>query len=170
MFFYISILSSEILALLLSIIHYAKIKNKNKSHFYRHKKRRIYKVKNTNEIKKANVIFDSNDSKYMYIISNNCPIESKYMRSIKSENIIPLDSKKLTFGRDRNTDVFLNDKTISRNHFIIEKLDDGLFLKDSQSTNGTFLNDERVTTEKRKISVGDKIQAGSAELVVKSQA
>lgn len=70
-----------------------------------------------------------------------------------------------TIGR-KGTHVLLeNDKSISRNHATIEYGPDGLTLKDTGSTSGTFINDaptKAVKDEPHKLQSGDRVRFGSS--------
>ncbi len=61
---------------------------------------------------------------------------------------IRFDEKEvLTFGRDASNDVCLNVPTVSRFHAQIERVGKRYRVQDLQSSNGTFVNDERITAE-----------------------
>ena len=52
----------------------------------------------------------------------------------------------ITFGRDSGVAaVALDDRNVSRRHARLEIIDNDLVLTDLGSTNGTYVNDERVT-------------------------
>ena len=69
-----------------------------------------------------------------------------------------------TLGRDGSTAaVVLDDPDISRRHARIEIVDDDLVLTDLGSTNGTFVNDSRVT--RRVLVSGDRLRIGRYELM-----
>jgi len=62
-----------------------------------------------------------------------------------------------------NADVVLKDSDISRRHSLIEAYTrDKIFIKDLASTNGTFVNGQKVTYDKLKH--GDKIRVGKSVL------
>ncbi len=74
---------------------------------------------------------------------------------------------KITIGRESTNDIVIDNKLTSRQHAIIQKIKDDFFLKDENSTNGTFLNDHRIPAGKYvKLSIGDKITVGSASLIM----
>jgi len=51
----------------------------------------------------------------------------------------------ITIGRDPGADIYLDNPGVSREHCRLERLPNGHYcVKDSNSANGTFLNDERV--------------------------
>jgi len=74
----------------------------------------------------------------------------------KSLKLVP--GKRYVFGRDPANAVTLDDPLTSRRHFEIRGEEKVFRLVDLESTNGTFLNDEK--TESAALRVGDKIQAG----------
>ena len=57
-----------------------------------------------------------------------------------------------------HVNLVLQDNTVSRFHAKITKEEDGLYLTDLNSTNGTFLNQEKLApNEKRRLSPGDEL-------------
>jgi pSer/pThr/pTyr-binding forkhead associated (FHA) protein len=74
-----------------------------------------------------------------------------------------LDNERTTTGRRPDSDVFLDDVTVSRNHARIERRGDSFFVQDDGSLNGTYVNGERV--EETKLASGDEIQIGMFKLV-----
>lgn len=74
---------------------------------------------------------------------------------------------KLTIGRDTSNDIVVDNKLASRHHAVIQKIRDAYFLKDENSTNGTFLNGSRIPNDKYiRLNAGDKITIGSVNLVM----
>ncbi len=74
---------------------------------------------------------------------------------------------KITIGRERDNDVVVDNKLASRHHAVIQKIRHDYFIKDENSTNGTFINGRRIPDDKYvKLSSGDKITVGSANLVI----
>ena len=51
---------------------------------------------------------------------------------------------KIIIGRSRSCDVVLNDALVSREHAVIQKIKDAYFIQDLNSTNGTFVNRQKV--------------------------
>ena len=68
-----------------------------------------------------------------------------------------------TAGRRPESDVFLDDVTVSRNHAKVERRAGAFFVRDEGSLNGTYVNGERV--EETKLASGDEIQIGLFKLV-----
>ena len=74
---------------------------------------------------------------------------------------------KITIGRDSANDIVIDNKLASRNHALIQKIRDVFFIKDENSTNGTFLNGRRIPADKYvKLNPGDIITVGSVNLAI----
>lgn len=73
---------------------------------------------------------------------------------------IPIRSDRLTIGRGPDCEVRPNSDIVSSLHCRIIKRSYGVFVLDLKSTNGTFLNNERVVSE-TELSDGDKIRVGT---------
>lgn len=68
-------------------------------------------------------------------------------------------------GRSNICDIYLDDPKMSRQHFVIELVNDGFTVSDLETTNGTFLNGYMVTN-RQNINPGDKITAGTTVIIV----
>ena len=69
-------------------------------------------------------------------------------------------------GRAAESEILLEgDSTVSSNHAALEARLDGLWVEDSGSTNGTFVNDAPVTAA-RLLQRDDVVRFGQTELVV----
>ncbi len=77
---------------------------------------------------------------------------------------LPVSGGRLIIGRGSDSDVFLPDHLLSRRHAEIEPRDGAFYIIDLGSTNGTFLNGERVIGERR-LHNGDLIAVGESKLV-----
>jgi hypothetical protein len=73
-----------------------------------------------------------------------------------------LDGERFTVGRDTDSDVFLDDVTVSRNHAVIVRRADGLHIDDLGSLNGTYVNRRRI--ESQHLVDGDELQIGKFKL------
>lgn len=76
---------------------------------------------------------------------------------------IPLESTLLTVGRGLNNDVILEDTRVSRHHAELRYKTRRFWVSDLGSTNGTFVNGERVTEQA--LRSGDTISLGGLEMV-----
>ncbi|MCL6438150.1 MAG: FHA domain-containing protein [Rubrobacteraceae bacterium] len=65
---------------------------------------------------------------------------------------------RVTVGRSPNSDIFLDDVTVSRRHAEIRRNDHGFSIKDVGSLNGTYVN--RVRVDEVDLRNGDEIQVG----------
>ncbi len=75
----------------------------------------------------------------------------------------PLNRERLSIGRSRESDIFLPDQWLSRNHAAIERRPEGYFVNDLSSKNGTLLNGEPLH-EWRRLRPGDIITLGEHTL------
>ncbi|MDQ4068402.1 MAG: FHA domain-containing protein [Actinomycetota bacterium] len=66
-------------------------------------------------------------------------------------------------GRHPDSDIFLDDITVSRRHAEIHRSGNGYLVRDAGSLNGTYLNRERI--EEAPLSNGDELQIGKFRLV-----
>src|ERR687891_436971 len=69
-----------------------------------------------------------------------------------------LDQDGTEIGRHPDSDIFLDDITVSRRHAQIRREASGFTLVDVGSLNGTYINRERV--EKTELRSGDEVQIG----------
>ncbi|MGW7077754.1 FHA domain-containing protein [Streptomyces sp. NPDC054866] len=75
-----------------------------------------------------------------------------------------LDGELTTAGRHPQSDIFLDDVTVSRRHVEFRRLGDGSFtVADVGSLNGTYVNRERIDSVA--VSNGDEVQIGKYRLV-----
>lgn len=73
----------------------------------------------------------------------------------------------LTMGRDPHCDIFLNDMTVSRNHALLETTQKGCVIRDENSFNGVWVNDQMV--DACLLKSDDIIQLGAFCLVYKER-
>ncbi|MBM3713513.1 MAG: FHA domain-containing protein, partial [Actinobacteria bacterium] len=69
-----------------------------------------------------------------------------------------LKKPSLSIGRRSDSDILLDDITVSRNHAVIEKINNEYVIKDLESLNGTYLNGKIIS--KSRLNNGDRIQIG----------
>jgi hypothetical protein len=73
-----------------------------------------------------------------------------------------LESPTTSIGRHPDSDIFLDDITVSRRHVVIDRAEDGYVLRDVGSLNGTYVNRERV--DAARLKYGDEVQIGRYRL------
>jgi pSer/pThr/pTyr-binding forkhead associated (FHA) protein len=69
---------------------------------------------------------------------------------------------RVSIGRSPDAGVFLDDVTVSRNHALLVRRRDGLYIDDLGSLNGTYVNRRRI--ESHRLADGDEIQVGKYKL------
>jgi pSer/pThr/pTyr-binding forkhead associated (FHA) protein len=69
---------------------------------------------------------------------------------------------RMTIGRSPDAEVFLDDVTVSRNHALLVRRRDGLYIDDLGSLNGTYVNRRRI--ESHLLANGDELQVGKYKL------
>jgi len=74
----------------------------------------------------------------------------------------PLEGDRMTVGRRPDSDVFLDDVTVSRDHALVVKRGGDFYLDDLGSLNGTYVNRRRI--ESHKLADGDEMQIGKYKL------
>ena len=74
-----------------------------------------------------------------------------------------LDAEVTRAGRHPDSDIFLDDITVSRRHAEVIRRADGFHVIDVGSLNGTYVNRDRV--EDTRLTNGDELQIGKFKLV-----
>jgi len=80
-----------------------------------------------------------------------------------TKELFPISRPRVSIGRSRESDIFLPDQWLSRNHAEIEERKDGFYVTDLRSKNGTLLNGEPLN-EWRRLRPGDVITLGEHTL------
>ena len=73
-----------------------------------------------------------------------------------------IDQDVTTAGRHPESEIFLDDITVSRRHAEIHRREGRFFIRDGGSLNGTYVNRERV--DEAELASGDEIQIGKFKL------
>ena len=74
-----------------------------------------------------------------------------------------LDTDIVTAGRHPDSDIFLDDITVSRRHAELRRTSGGFAVRDVGSLNGTYVNRDRIDSVG--LSNGDEVQVGKYRLV-----
>ncbi|MEK4240847.1 FHA domain-containing protein [Janibacter indicus] len=74
-----------------------------------------------------------------------------------------LDDAEVTTGRGPESDIFLDDVTVSRKHAVFSRDGQGFGVRDVGSLNGTYVNKERI--DQAALRTGDEVQIGKFRLV-----
>jgi len=75
----------------------------------------------------------------------------------------PLEQRETTVGRHPDSDVFLDDITVSRKHAVFVTEGQVTSVRDAGSLNGTYVN--RVRIDEATLASGDEVQVGKFKLV-----
>lgn len=100
-----------------------------------------------------NQIRASSGVKFMILIARGPSKGSRFVFSTDTASI----------GRSPNSEIFLDDVTVSRSHATISKQGANYILKDSGSLNGTYVNNQSI--EQVQLQTGDEFQIGKFHLV-----
>ncbi|MDO9410511.1 FHA domain-containing protein [Patulibacter sp.] len=75
---------------------------------------------------------------------------------------VPLQGDRITIGRRPESDMFLDDVTVSRDHALVVARGDGWHIDDLGSLNGTYVNRGRI--DSALLHDGDEVQVGKFKL------
>jgi pSer/pThr/pTyr-binding forkhead associated (FHA) protein len=84
------------------------------------------------------------------------------MQPVDIDETVERSGAALVIGRSPDAGVFLDDVTVSRNHALLVRRRDGLYIDDLGSLNGTYVNRRRI--ESHRLADGDEIQVGKYKL------
>ncbi len=79
----------------------------------------------------------------------------------------PVQGDRLTVGRRPESDVFLDDVTVSRDHALVVRRGSDYYLDDCGSLNGTYVNRRRI--DSHRLADGDELQIGKYKLAFLSR-
>jgi len=80
----------------------------------------------------------------------------------RAGEVFEIKGERTQIGRSPDAEVFLDDVTVSRNHALLVRRRDGLYVDDLGSLNGTYVNRRRI--ESHKLANGDELQVGKYKL------
>ena len=82
-----------------------------------------------------------------------------------SKDIFKLTKQRISIGRDKNCTIVINNNTVSKDHAILEFDEDfNCIIKDLNSSNGTYVNGQKLKTVPLKLRSGDKIKFGKYDI------
>ena len=80
----------------------------------------------------------------------------------RTGEVFSVAGERMAIGRSPDAEVFLDDVTVSRNHALLVRRRDGLYIDDLGSLNGTYVNRRRI--ESHLLQNGDELQVGKYKL------
>ena len=80
-----------------------------------------------------------------------------------ANQVAVLEKPVTTIGSVPGNDIVISDPSISRKHVGLRKVEGGYEVADFGSTNGVFVNGERMP--KKKLAVGDVVRVGNTEII-----
>ena len=86
--------------------------------------------------------------------------------SASGRTLLPLTADRCTVGSSTDSDLVVEDPSVSRTHVLFEQLGGAWFVEDLGSRNGTYLNGQRITG-RRVVRPGDEIRLGVARIVLR---
>jgi pSer/pThr/pTyr-binding forkhead associated (FHA) protein len=93
--------------------------------------------------------------------------ELEFIAGSMQGKTLDLDRDVTTLGTAAGNTILLNDTGVSRKHVGIRRLEASYEVADLGSTNGVYVNGERVK-KPRQLNPGDVIRVGATEMVFKS--
>ena len=87
--------------------------------------------------------------------------------TLNGRTVVELTGQRLTVGKGTENDVALGDPTVSRLHAVLERFPAGWCVTDLGSSNGTYLNGERIWAQQR-LRHGDEIRVGRTRLLFRN--
>jgi len=74
----------------------------------------------------------------------------------------PVEGERMSIGRRPDSEVFLDDVTVSRDHALLIRRGEDWYLDDCGSLNGTYVNRSRI--ESQRLEEADELQIGKYKL------
>ena len=77
-----------------------------------------------------------------------------------------LSNKAFGIGRDKSNQLVIADGKVSRYHALVTFENESAYIKDTNSSNGTYINDKKINAGVRiKLNNGDKIKVGNTVII-----
>ena len=77
-----------------------------------------------------------------------------------------VEGERMTIGRRPDSEIFLDDITVSRDHALLVRRGSAWYLDDCGSLNGTYVNRERI--DSHRLDDGDELQVGKYKLTFRA--
>jgi pSer/pThr/pTyr-binding forkhead associated (FHA) protein len=90
-------------------------------------------------------------------------------QGVHAGKVIPVTSADFVIGRDPQCQLRPASPAVSKQHCAVSARDGKVYLRDCGSTNGTFLNDEQIASE-REVKTGDRLRVGPLEFDLRIEA
>lgn len=109
---------------------------------------------------------------------NKCPncqiqieLDARYCSNCGTKiNLSERPEKVIKIGRAKENDIVVNDSLVSRYHAVIKIFNDSILIEDLNSTNGTYVNGEKISsstiTEKDNITLGKSYELDIKSLIL----
>jgi hypothetical protein len=78
-----------------------------------------------------------------------------------------VDGERMTIGRRPDSEIFLDDITVSRDHALLVHRGSDWYIDDCGSLNGTYVNRERIDSQL--LADGDELQVGKYKLTFRAR-
>jgi hypothetical protein len=78
-----------------------------------------------------------------------------------------VDGERMTIGRRPDSEIFLDDITVSRDHALLVHRGSDWYIDDCGSLNGTYVNRERIDSQR--LADGDELQVGKYKLTFRGR-
>lgn len=131
---------------------------------------KIYKKKHGAIVTDESIILGP-DSQYKHHVQmqNNqgFPIELVIYTGSRETEILPVSVVgSYMVGRSQINDLYFDDTSMSKQHFVLQEEQGMIYIQDLQSSNGTWVNELRIN-QKRQLNSGDVIQAGAVKMMIR---
>ncbi len=80
--------------------------------------------------------------------------------------LIPLTWSPITLGRRSDNDIVVDETTVSRRHALVMDTPAGFVVRDLSTTNGTFVNRDKIGLGARLLAHGDEIRLAGSDVIL----
>ena len=80
--------------------------------------------------------------------------------------IVALVGGPITMGRRSDNDIVVDETTVSRRHSLIMNTPGGYVVRDLNTTNGTFVNQNKLNQSEHMLRHGDQIKLGGSDITI----